>query len=102
MDAALSLIERIGESHRRMVALADALDWDGLVTEWRGILPRFIELRKLPLERLSVRERAQATKLIAELIEFEARISARITPWMEQARPLLETFRKYPLKSEGA
>jgi hypothetical protein len=102
MDAALVLIERIGESHRRMVALADALDWDGLVAEWRDIHPRVAELRELPLDRLDGGERARAASLIAELIGFEERITARITPWMEQVRPLLEVFREYPLRSEDA
>lgn len=102
MDAVLSLLERIGESHRRMAALAEALDWDGLVDEWRDIQPSITELSELPLDRLGDRERARASRLIAELIEFEKEISARITPWMEQVQPLLEIFRKYPLKSEGA
>jgi hypothetical protein len=102
MDAALALLERIGESHRRMAALAEALDWDGLVAEWRGIHPRIAELKELPLDRLDGPERVRAARLITGLIEFEKGISARITPWMEQVQPLLETFRKYPLKSEGA
>jgi hypothetical protein len=102
MDAALALLERIGESHRRMAALAEALDWEGLVAEWRGIHPSIAELRELPLDRLDDRERRRAAGLITELIEFEKRISARITPWMEQVLPLLETFRKYPLHGEDA
>jgi hypothetical protein len=102
MDAALALLEHIGESHRRMAALADALDWDGLSAEWRGIQPHIVELSELPLDRLDDRERTRAVSLMTELIEFEKRISARITPWMEQVRPLLEIFRKYPLRGEDA
>jgi hypothetical protein len=102
MDAALVLLERIGESHRRMAALAEALDWEGLVAEWRDVHPDIAELRELPLDRLNDPERAKAARLISDLIEFEKRISARITPWMEQVLPLLETFRKYPLRGEGA
>jgi hypothetical protein len=98
MNAALSLLDRIGESHRRMAALADALDWDGIVAEWQGIHPQIVELRRMALDRLTDREREQAARQIAELLEFEKRISARITPWMEQARPLVETFRKYPVQ----
>jgi hypothetical protein len=100
MDAALALLERVGASHRRMAALAEALDWDGLVAEWRDIQPRIIELEGLPLDRLSERERARAVRQMAGLVEFEKQISARIAPWMEQVRPLLETFRKYPLHGE--
>jgi hypothetical protein len=100
-DGVLSLLERIAASHRRMAALAEALDWDGLVAEWRDIHPRIIELEGLPLDHLSERERAQAVKQMTGLIEFEKQISARIAPWMEQVRPMLETFRKYPLHVEG-
>jgi hypothetical protein len=102
MAASLALLERIGESHRRMAALAEALDWEGLVAEWHDIHPNITELRELPLDRLDERERARAVSLITELIEFEKRISARITPWMEQVLPLLETFRKYPIRGEDA
>lgn len=101
-DSALALLERIGESHRRMVALTDALDWDGLVGEWRSIHPEIARLQKMALDRLSARERVQAEKRIAELLAFEEQISARITPWMEQVQPLLKTFRKFPLKGDGA
>jgi hypothetical protein len=102
MNAALALLDRIGEGHRRMVGLADALDWDGVVGEWQGIYPHIVELRRITLDRLTDRERAQAVKQMTELLEFEKRISARITPWMEQAQPLLDIFRKYPLNGEGA
>ena len=100
MDA-LPLLERIGESHRRMTALAEALDWDALLEEWQNIHPKITELQQIPLDRLSADERAQASKQIAELLKFEERISARITPWMEQVSPLLEVFRKFPLKSDA-
>jgi hypothetical protein len=102
MDDALALLERIGASHRRMAALAEALDWDGLVAEWRDIHPSIAELGEFPLDRLDDRERVQAASLIAEFIEFEKQIAARIAPWMEQVRPLLEIFRKHPLRGEGA
>lgn len=101
-ESALALLERIGESHRRMVALADALDWDGLVGEWRSTQPEIARLQKMALDRLSGRERVQAAKRIAELLAFEEKISAQILPWREQVQPLLETFRKFPLKGGGA
>ncbi|GHU07180.1 hypothetical protein FACS1894158_15110 [Betaproteobacteria bacterium] len=98
--AALILLEYIGESHQRMTALADVLDWDGLDAEWRRIHPKILELQQIPLDQLTGRERAQAARQIAGLLELEKRISARIGPWMEQVQPLLEVFRKFPLKSE--
>jgi hypothetical protein len=100
--AALSLLDHIGESHQRMAALADVLDWDGLDAEWRSIHPKIVELQRIPLDQLTGKERTQAAKQIAGLLEFEKRISARVSPWMEQAQPLLEVFRKFPLKNEDA
>jgi hypothetical protein len=100
MDAVPALLERIGEAHRRMAAMAEALDWDGIIGEWQGISPQIAELRQIPLDRLTGETRAQAVRRIAELVELEERISARITPWMDQARPLLEVFRKYPIRNE--
>jgi hypothetical protein len=98
--AALFLLDHIGESHQRMSALADVLDWDGLDAEWRRIHPRIVELQQIPLDQLTGKERAQAAKQIAGLLESEKRISARVGPWMEQVQPMLEVFRKFPLKSE--
>ena len=97
MNDATSLLDRIGEGYRKMAALADALDWDTLTAEWQGIHPDIVKLQHTPLDRLTGKERAQAAKQITELLELEQRISARIVPWMEQTRPLLEVFRKYPL-----
>ena len=102
MDAAavLSLLDHIGASHQRMTALADVLDWDGLDAEWRRVHPKILELQQIPLDQLTGRERAQAAKQIASLLESEKRISARVGPWLEQARPLVDVFRKFPLRSE--
>lgn len=101
MTAALTLLDDIGKSHQRMAALADQLDWNGVIAEWTNAYPKIVELKQLPLDRLSGRERVEAAEQIATLLEFEQRISARITPWMDQVQPLLETFRKFPLKPEG-
>jgi hypothetical protein len=100
MDAVPALLERLGEAHRRMAIMAEALDWDGLVGEWQGLAPQIAELRRISLDRLTGETRARAVRQIAELVELEERISARIAPWMDQARPLLEVFRKYPIRNE--
>jgi hypothetical protein len=97
MSDATPLLDRIGEGYRKMAVLAEALDWDDLIAEWQGIHPEIVKLQKIPLDRLTGKERAQAAKQITELLELGERISARIVPWMEQTRPLLEVFRKYPL-----
>ncbi|MDR2452405.1 MAG: hypothetical protein LBE85_11715 [Candidatus Accumulibacter sp.] len=101
MEAALVLLDRVAEAHHRMDAMAEALDWDGIIGEWQEVYPRIVELRQLPLDRLGEVPRARAARRIAELIELQERISARITPWMEQAQPLLEVFRKYPVSASG-
>ncbi|MDR0440383.1 MAG: hypothetical protein LBI59_05280 [Candidatus Accumulibacter sp.] len=99
MNAVLTLLDHIGEGYRRMVALANTLDWDGLAEEWQRIHPEIVELRRMTLlDHLNGQERTQAARQVAELLGFEERITARITPWMEQVRPLLAVFRKYPLK----
>ncbi|MDR3298939.1 MAG: hypothetical protein LBU43_02785 [Candidatus Accumulibacter sp.] len=102
MNAALSLLDRIGEGHRRMASLADVLDWDGVADEWHGIYPNIVKLREITLDHLTDQERVQAAKQMTELIGFEKRISARIAPWMEQVQPMLEVFRKHPLDGESA
>jgi hypothetical protein len=98
--ATLDLLDRIGESHRRMADLADELDWDSVVKEWQSIYPEIVELKRLSLDRLKGRERVRAARQITEMLEFEERISARIIPWMDQVQPLLKTFRQHPLKNE--
>jgi len=98
MTGALTLLKDIGKSHERMVDLAGKLDWNGVAKEWSEMTPKLMALKKLPLAQLSARERMEASEQLAKLIAFEEQISARITPWMEQVRPLLESFRKYPLK----
>lgn len=98
MTTPVTLLKDIGESHERMVELSSELDWDGLVGEWRSSYPKILELKKTPLNRLTGAERAEASRLIAKLIALEEQVSGRISPWMDQVRPLLETFRKYPIK----
>jgi len=98
MTPALTLLKDISESHERMARLSSELDWDGVVGEWRGSYPKILELKKIPLNKLTGAERAEASRLIAKLISFEEQVSGQVSPWMDQVRPLLETFRKYPLK----
>ncbi|MDR0440372.1 MAG: hypothetical protein LBI59_05225 [Candidatus Accumulibacter sp.] len=101
MSATLTLLDHIGESYRRMVTQADALDWDGLAEEWQRIHPKIVQLQRMTLfDHLGGQERTQAARQVAELLGFEERIKARITPWMEQVRPLLEVFRKYPIRGQ--
>lgn len=97
MTGALTLLKDIGKSHERMVHLTGQLDWSGVIKEWGEMSPKLVELKRLPLNQLSARERLEASEQLAKLIALEEQISARITPWMEQVQPLLETFRKYPL-----
>ena len=97
MSSALILLKDIRVRHERMVRLAGQLDWNGVTKEWDDLLPKFVELKKLHLGQLSKNERAEASELLAELIGLEKQVTARITPWIEQVRPLLESFRKYPL-----
>ncbi|MDR1708696.1 MAG: hypothetical protein LBS70_03160 [Candidatus Accumulibacter sp.] len=98
MEDALALLDRIGESHRRMAAMADKLDWDNLAAEWQAIQPALAELRDLAIERRPPAERAEAAKRATELLALQKHITDRVAPWLDQARPLIEVFRKYPIK----
>ena len=99
MEAVLALLDQISEAYRRMDAMAEASDWDGLVIEWQNLYPKILELRQIPLSSLMGETRAQVARQIAELVEFQERISARILPWMDRVQPLLEVFRKYPVNT---
>jgi len=94
----LALLKDIGDSHERMAKLSSELDWDGVVGEWKNSYPKILELKKIPLNKLTGAERTEASRLIARLIAFEEQVSGQVSPWMDQVRPLLETFRKYPIK----
>ena len=97
MTDALTLLRNIGSSHERMAQLADKLDWQGVNAEWANAHPMLLELGKISLEKLPPQERTEAAQLIRKLLALEEQVSARATPWLDQARPLLESFRKYPL-----
>ena len=95
----LTLLSDIGKTHERIVELANQLDWDGVNDEWKIALQKLLVLRTFPLDQLSGQEREEAIQHIRKLLELEERISGKITPWLEQVRPLLESFDKYPPES---
>ncbi len=101
MTDTLTLLRNIGRSHERMAQLAEKLDWQGVNAEWANASPMLLELKKTPLEKLPSQERTEAARLIRKLLALEEQVSARAAPWLDQARPLLESFRKYPLIRPG-
>lgn len=103
MSTQLQLLRNLGAAHQTMARLAEALDWEGVASEWQGAEAQFRALQNTPpLAGLSATEQAEARQLIEEVLRLQASISARAKPWMEQVAPLLECFARHPLPSEPA
>ena len=92
----LTLLSDIDKSHAKIVGLATQLDWDAVNDEWMISLQKLLELEKFPIDQLPAQERAKAIQDIKKLLEQEEQISGMISPWLEQVRPLLESFDKHP------
>jgi hypothetical protein len=102
MASALHLLRMAEEHHRRMVSLAEQLDWDGVNREWEGIYPALLELQKMSLNELPASEGGEVRHLIEGLLDCQKQLSSKIIPWMEQVRPLLQSFKEYPLPAHAA
>jgi len=98
--AALDCLRQLATQHENMARMADLLDWDGLTREWQDASNRFATLQKISLTGLSANERTQARELIEKLLTLQERISGQARPWMDQVRPLLDSFERHPLARE--
>ena len=99
MAAPLVLLREINTCHENMLLMAKALDWDGVSKEWQGTESNFFTLMKTSLTELRGNDRAEARQLIENLLKLQKLISAQAKPWMDQVRPLLDSFDRYPLTS---
>ncbi|MEI7431780.1 MAG: flagellar protein FliT [Betaproteobacteria bacterium] len=97
----MTLLQKLNDSHQNMLRMADALDWDGLEKSWQDAEVAFAALMKIPLNQLTGNERSEVRKLIENLLELQKLISGQVKPWLEQVRPLLESFERYPLTSDN-
>jgi hypothetical protein len=82
-----------------MAQMANALDWDGVGSAWEGAEVRLALLRKIPLTELKGNERLEARHLIGNVLRLQNLISEQAKPWMDEVRPLLESFDRFPLTS---
>jgi hypothetical protein len=85
-----------------MSRMSDALDWDGLEKTWQAAEASFSALLKTPLSDLPLSERNEARQLLENLLSLQKHISGKTLPWMDQVKPLLESFERYPLTSDTA
>ena len=54
------------------------------------------------LQKLKLDQSSEAQQLAANLLKLQKFISEQVRPWMEQVRPLLESFERYPLTPDQA
>jgi hypothetical protein len=102
MTSALIHLRQLNAYHETMSRMSDALDWDGLEKTWHAAESSFSALVKTPVASLSVSERTEARQLIEKLLSLQKHISGKTIPWMDQVRPLLDSFERYPLTSDTA
>ncbi len=99
MSATLTLLRDLDKLYRAMVKSAEALDWDELERSWTSAESNFARLKQSPLATsLEFSERREARELIESLLARQQQINDRVRPWMDQVRPLLDSFDRFPLK----
>ena len=99
MGRAIELLNAIRAGHERMVAATVRLDWAMLDDEWQAMSGQFLELERMLPDRLAQNERGEARHLIEQILTLQGSVSTHAEPWMEQVKPLLEVFAKYPVGS---
>jgi hypothetical protein len=100
MTSALILLRQLNAHHETMSRMSDTLDWDGLEKTWQAAESSFSALLKTPLSDLPPSERTEARQLLENLLSLQKHISGQTLPWMDQVRPLLDSFERYPLTSD--
>ena len=99
MSSALSLLRELKHIHDEMAQRTARSDWQGAGTLWETAEARFAALKEISLTGLSGSERAEARQLIEALLSQQKTLSAQAQAWMDQARPLLESFDRHPVSS---
>jgi len=100
MNKAIELLQELCVLHEHMVQSADKLEWDKIGQPWFLAEKKLDELRKISLVDLSTNDQHEVARLIETLLTLQSKISERAVPWMEQVRPMLDSFDKHPLKRE--
>lgn len=92
-----TLLSELEQNHEQMAVLADRLDWAQFIALWQQALPRFDELKSFRFDALPGKEHQQAYDSLHHLLTCQNQVIGRIVPWMEQTRPLLQSFRDRPM-----
>jgi hypothetical protein len=95
MSPSLTLLSALRDRHDQLSKQADELDWDGLAAGWQEVEIMFTALAKIPLSDIPLTEKTEARQYIEELLATQKKLSACILPWMEQVRPLLDSFSRF-------
>lgn len=90
----LETLRRLHACHLRMVESAGNLDWDRTTTLWSEAKPLYLELRNSPLAALAGSERDEGMRLVEAILSMHNEVEGRVLPWMEQVKPLLDSFSK--------
>lgn len=88
----LETLHQLQSCHQRLARQSEKQDWDAVLIEWKNAEELFFKLQKHSLTRLTKAHQIEARVLIEELLATERIIMARIGPWMEQVKPMLEAF----------
>ncbi|MQY51578.1 hypothetical protein HCX48_07990 [Rhodocyclus tenuis] len=92
MSTATPLLRTLRDIHHLMLEHAKTLDWEAAAADWATAEPGFAALARSPLAQLPLAERQEAALLVRELLDLQQRFSDLALPWLEQVRPLLESF----------
>lgn len=101
MTTARTLLQELETNHEHMASLAEQLDWDGVTHMWSQTAPKFADLKEITLPSLPAAERDEAFQSLRRLLALQNRMLDRILPWMEQTRPLLQSFKTHPIPAPG-
>ena len=96
MSRAITLLEELCAIHQQMAKDAEQLDWDKIHQGEGAIEKNLAELKTIELAGLPEEEREKIIRLIEETLALQNKISGRVLPWMEQVKPLLDSFYKKP------
>lgn len=88
----LATLRQLKDCHQRLAERTEALDWDAVLSEWQTAERLFADLRPHSIATLPAKPQAEARALMEEILATQRAMAARIGPWMEQVRPMLDAF----------
>ncbi len=104
MSALLNAVTKLSSLqvlHEKMWQCAQNLEWDALNAHWQEAEPILATLESADFTKLPAKEAAQAALHIGKILELQREISTRSSEWMEDARPLIGIFTRFPLAAKA-